>query len=261
MLSREAPLCADTIEAARLLHDWWVGAGRSVPPLTGDRELALELARLAGRRCRRVAAATVHHDAAVPVRMAFIRADAGTLFEVGSITKAMTGMPLADAIERTELTLTSTVGQLVPSLAGSAVATVTMQELCTHTSGLPRAASQPAHGCTRRPVRHPRPRSLQGHYGVPSGSHHRQPEPSAAGTANLFESRCGTAGPDSGRTRRRRLWRLIATADFCAGRPARRWRRDHSAQSRARLVGHWPASAAMGHGRLCSGRRCGRHHR
>jgi CubicO group peptidase (beta-lactamase class C family) len=111
--------------------------------VTGDQELAPELTRLAGPRCRRVAAATVHLDAAVPVRTAFIRADAGTLFEVGSITKPMTGMLLADAIERTELTMTSTVGQLVPSLAGSAVATVTVQELCTHTSGLPRLPASP----------------------------------------------------------------------------------------------------------------------
>jgi CubicO group peptidase (beta-lactamase class C family) len=111
--------------------------------LTGDRELGVELARLAGHRCRRVAAATVHLDAAVPVRTAFIRADASTLFEVGSITKALTGMLLADAIERTELTMSSTVGQLAPSLAGSAVETVTVQELCTHTSGLPRLPGNP----------------------------------------------------------------------------------------------------------------------
>jgi CubicO group peptidase (beta-lactamase class C family) len=75
--------------------------------------------------------------------MAFIKADARTLFEVGSITKAMTGMLLADAIERTELTLASTVGQFIPSLASSAVAAVTLQELCTHTSGLPRLPTSP----------------------------------------------------------------------------------------------------------------------
>jgi CubicO group peptidase (beta-lactamase class C family) len=34
--------------------------------------------------------------------------------------------------------MSCTVGELLPSLAGSAAATVTMQELCTHTSGLPR---------------------------------------------------------------------------------------------------------------------------
>ncbi len=70
--------------------------------------------------------------------MAFIRADAGTLFEVGSVTKAMTGMLLADSIERAELAMNSTVSELLPSLTGSAAATVTVQELCTHTSGLPR---------------------------------------------------------------------------------------------------------------------------
>lgn len=75
--------------------------------------------------------------------MAFIRADAGTRFEVGSITKVMTGMLLADAIERGELTIASTVGQLAPSLAESAVASVTAQELCTHTSGLPRLPGNP----------------------------------------------------------------------------------------------------------------------
>lgn len=108
------------------------------PPATGDQELATELARLAGPRCRRVAAAAIDLDAAVPVRMAFIRANASTSFEVGSVTKAMTGMLLADAIERAELAMSSTVGELLPSLAGSAAATVTVQELCTHTSGLPR---------------------------------------------------------------------------------------------------------------------------
>jgi CubicO group peptidase (beta-lactamase class C family) len=75
--------------------------------------------------------------------MAFIRSDAGTLFEVGSLTKAMTGMLLADAIERAELTMSSTVGEVLPVLVGSAVATVTVQELCTHTSGLPRIPANP----------------------------------------------------------------------------------------------------------------------
>lgn len=111
------------------------------PLATGDRELASELARLAAPRCRRVAAAAIDLDAAVPVRTAFIRADAGTRFEVGSITKALTGMLLADAIERAELTMDSTVGELLPTLAASAAATVTVRELCTHTSGLPRLPS------------------------------------------------------------------------------------------------------------------------
>jgi CubicO group peptidase (beta-lactamase class C family) len=75
--------------------------------------------------------------------MAFIGADSGTLFEVGSVTKAMTGMLLADAVERAELSMNTPAGELLPCLAGSEVATVTMRELCTHTSGLPRLPKDP----------------------------------------------------------------------------------------------------------------------
>jgi CubicO group peptidase (beta-lactamase class C family) len=117
---------------------WALAAARPVPVATGDPELAPELARLAGRRSRRVAAVAIDLDAPVPVRSAFIRADAGTLFETGSVTKALTGMVLADAIERGELSLDSTVAELLPALARTRVATVTVRELCTHTSGLPR---------------------------------------------------------------------------------------------------------------------------
>jgi len=49
-------------------------------------------------------------------------------------------MLLADAIERAELTMNSTVGELLPTLAASAAATVTVRELCTHTSGLLRGS-------------------------------------------------------------------------------------------------------------------------
>jgi CubicO group peptidase (beta-lactamase class C family) len=100
--------------------------------------LAVELGRLAGRRTRRLAVALVDLDGAAPVRSAFIRADPRTRFEVGSVTKALTGMLLADAIERGELSMDTTVGEVFPTVVGSEVATVTVRELCTHTSGLPR---------------------------------------------------------------------------------------------------------------------------
>jgi CubicO group peptidase (beta-lactamase class C family) len=122
---------------------WILAAARPVPVATGDPELAPQLARLAGRRSRRVAAVTVDLDAPVPVRSAFIRADAATLFETGSVTKALTGMTLADAIERGELSMDSTVAELAPNLAGTGAATVTVRELCTHTSGLPRLPAGP----------------------------------------------------------------------------------------------------------------------
>ena len=116
--------------------------GRS-PLATGDRDLAPELARLAGRRWRRVAAASVDLHAAVPVRLAFVNADAETRFELGSVTKALTGMLLACSVERAELTMDSTVGESLPSLADSPIATVSVRDLCTHTSGLPRLARGP----------------------------------------------------------------------------------------------------------------------
>jgi CubicO group peptidase (beta-lactamase class C family) len=122
---------------------WVLAVARPVPVATGDPGLAPQLARLAGRRSRRVAAVTVDLRASVPVRSAFIRADAGTLFETGSVTKALTGMLLADAIERGELSMDSTVAELLPALARSRVATVTVRELCTHTSGLPRLPPGP----------------------------------------------------------------------------------------------------------------------
>ncbi|MHB8295674.1 MAG: serine hydrolase domain-containing protein [Acidimicrobiales bacterium] len=117
---------------------WVTAVLRSVPAATGDAELAVELDGLAGRRTRRLAVAVVDLDAAAPLRSAFIRADPRTRFEVGSVTKALTGMLLADAIDRGELSMDTTVGEVFPALAGSEVATVSVGELCTHTSGLPR---------------------------------------------------------------------------------------------------------------------------
>lgn len=64
-----------------------------------------------------------------------------TLFEIGSITKVFTSLLLADAVERGEVSLTDPVGKFlpakvkVPERGGRAI---TLQDLATHTSGLPR---------------------------------------------------------------------------------------------------------------------------
>jgi CubicO group peptidase (beta-lactamase class C family) len=116
---------------------------RRVPRACGDPELAVELDRVTGRRTRCVAAAVV--DPRTGTRMAFIGGDvdASTRFEVGSVTKAMTGMLLAEAVRRGEVTLASTVGDLLGDTAGSPLGSVTLRELCTHTSGLPRQSRSP----------------------------------------------------------------------------------------------------------------------
>ena len=67
--------------------------------------------------------------------------DGKTLFEVGAITKAFTGLLLADAIQRREVQLDTAVSELVPP--GVTVPTkdrrpITLQALALHSSGLPR---------------------------------------------------------------------------------------------------------------------------
>lgn len=58
-------------------------------------------------------------------------------FEIGSLTKTFNGMLLADAVERGEVTLDTTLGETL-DLGEVPAATVTLGELATHTSGLPR---------------------------------------------------------------------------------------------------------------------------
>jgi CubicO group peptidase (beta-lactamase class C family) len=113
-----------------------------VNAVSGDPELARELGTLVGKRTRSVAAAVVDAGSQSRIRSAFIAADAETRFEIGSITKGLTGMLLADAVDRGELSLDTTVDAIFPCV-GTAFGSVTARELCTHTSGLPRVAGGP----------------------------------------------------------------------------------------------------------------------
>jgi len=109
----------------------------------GNRELEDDLVALVGRPARSTAVALVDLAASPNTRIAFIGAGPETRFEIGSITKALTGMLLADAIDRREVSLETTVGDLVPDTAGTAFGSITFRELCTHTSGLPRMPEGP----------------------------------------------------------------------------------------------------------------------
>jgi CubicO group peptidase (beta-lactamase class C family) len=103
-----------------------------------DRELEADLIALAGRRARITAAALVDLNASPNTRFALIDAVPETRFEVGSITKGLTGMLLADAIDRGEVSLDTTIGDLRPGDAETQFGSISLKELCTHTSGLPR---------------------------------------------------------------------------------------------------------------------------
>jgi CubicO group peptidase (beta-lactamase class C family) len=109
----------------------------------GDSALDATLRALAGPKTRAVAVAIVDTEQDPNARFAFIDSDRDTRFEIGSITKGLTGMLVADAAARGELTLDTTVGDLCPHLGGTEFWSVTLRELCTHTSGLPRVASGP----------------------------------------------------------------------------------------------------------------------
>lgn len=113
-------------------------------PARGHSALAAELGRLAGRRARRVAAVVVDLDAVPVARSAFIDADEDSRFEIGSVTKGLVGMLLAEAISRREASLDTTLGDLLTETTGSQVGAVTLRELATHTSGLPRLPHSPA---------------------------------------------------------------------------------------------------------------------
>ncbi|WP_188065030.1 serine hydrolase [Dietzia sp. ANT_WB102] len=68
--------------------------------------------------------------------------DARTLFEIGSITKVFTALLLADGVVRGQWRLDTPVRDLLPAgtdLPGRGGDPITLQQLATHTSGLPRS--------------------------------------------------------------------------------------------------------------------------
>lgn len=99
----------------------------------GDEALAMEVGELMGARHKVFATATISpHGTTVASVGATFDAD----FEIGSISKGITGLLYVDAIERGEITPTTTVGELLPLGAGPA-RDVTLASISTHRSGLP----------------------------------------------------------------------------------------------------------------------------
>ena len=69
---------------------------------------------------------------------------ATTIFEIGSITKAFTGILLADMAARGDVRLDQPVVELLPpgtSIPARNGKQITLEQLATHTSGLPRLPS------------------------------------------------------------------------------------------------------------------------
>jgi CubicO group peptidase (beta-lactamase class C family) len=105
--------------------------------LSGD-GLADDLRARLGKRHPVAAVATVVPGA---TRIAIRGAEADADFEIGSLSKSVTGLLYADALDRGEVTPDTPLGSLLP-LGGGAAAGLTLASLSTHTSGLPRLAPQ-----------------------------------------------------------------------------------------------------------------------
>ncbi|MDX1874623.1 serine hydrolase domain-containing protein [Mycolicibacterium sp. 120266] len=73
-------------------------------------------------------------------RHAHFGAGPATVYEIGSVTKTMTSLLFAEAIETGELRTDTPLGTLL-DLDGCSVAEVTLEELAGHRSGLPRVAT------------------------------------------------------------------------------------------------------------------------
>ncbi|WP_372698054.1 serine hydrolase domain-containing protein [Arthrobacter sp. JSM 101049] len=118
-----------------------VAAPRPLPAhaATGQTALSDRIAGGPGAPAGDFAAAVIDDDG---VRFAGRGADAHTGFEVGSISKVFGGMLLADAIERGEVSAGTTLGQIFgyPQDGSGAI---TLVQLATHTSGLPRLPTSP----------------------------------------------------------------------------------------------------------------------
>jgi CubicO group peptidase (beta-lactamase class C family) len=70
--------------------------------------------------------------------------DANTVFEIGSVTKVFTALLLADAVKRGEVALTDPVSKYLPpnvKVPERGGKKITLADLATHTSGLPRMPS------------------------------------------------------------------------------------------------------------------------
>lgn len=120
---------------------------------TGDAELARQVRQVVGDEEGRLglAVALVEDGRVRTAGLGDTGSEAGpvtpsTRFEIGSVSKALTGMLLADMAQRSVLAPDVEVARLLPGVAfdDPAVASATVAELAGHRSGLPRLPSGPS---------------------------------------------------------------------------------------------------------------------
>jgi CubicO group peptidase (beta-lactamase class C family) len=134
-------LTASAVLACGLLAAPW--SPRLSSEVSGDTALAEAVRPLLKNPADRVSVVYVEDGS---VRFAGFGADENTEFEIGSVSKTFTAALLADAVERGEVTLETTVADVLgpdPNDPDAEIGTVTLAELASHRSGLPRLATDP----------------------------------------------------------------------------------------------------------------------
>ncbi len=113
-----------------------VAAPRALPAAapTGDRDLASRIIDGPGAPAGDFAVASLEQG---EVQFAGRGADENTAFELGSISKVFGGLLLADAIDRGEVTAKTTLAAIF-GYPADGPGGITLGQLATHTSGLPR---------------------------------------------------------------------------------------------------------------------------
>lgn len=100
----------------------------------GDNGLGADLQRRLGRRHPAAAVATIN---AADMRLASVGVPLDVDFEIGSISKGITGLLYSDALGRHEIEPDTTLGELLP-LGRCEAAGVTLSSITTHFVGVAR---------------------------------------------------------------------------------------------------------------------------
>ena len=135
------------IGAASLALTSWMLAPNLATARNGDPAVLAHLdhqasmGMLAGYKS--VAVAEVDLDSKQPVRLAGIGADDTTVMELASITKALTGLVIADSVDRGEIRMDAQVSTYLPDLSGSPAGTVTMQSWSPTPAASPSSVAPP----------------------------------------------------------------------------------------------------------------------
>jgi CubicO group peptidase (beta-lactamase class C family) len=112
-------------------------AGPLPATATGDQQLAAATRSIVGedRPALAVACVSLKTGVGTTTRTAVIGAEPDARFEIGSISKGLTGLLFADMIARGEVTADQQLGTLLD--VSGPLAKVTLEQLATHHSGLP----------------------------------------------------------------------------------------------------------------------------